>query len=133
MKVESLGEQGGAGQLVFAEIVRMHFRKDVLNEAGVPDATKLDLVGRCGGDYYVRANEASLFTVPKPLGVMGMGVDALPEDIRTSHVLTGNHSPCSVAASRCLTKRTSTSTSSGAGGCIHGARGRWCSARASVA
>ena len=58
----------------------------------MPDATKLDLVGAwCGGDYYVRANEASLFTVPKPLGVMGMGVDALPEDIRTSHVLTGNH------------------------------------------
>ena len=86
-----LGEQGGAGQLVFAEIVRMHFRDHVLNEAGVPDATKLDLVGRCGGDHYVRAHGDALFTVPKPLGVMGMGVDALPEDIRTSRVLTGNH------------------------------------------
>ena len=48
VKLESLGEQGGAGQLVFAEIVRMHFRNDVLNSVGVPDATKLDLVGRCG-------------------------------------------------------------------------------------
>ena len=91
MKLESLGDQGGAGQLVFAEIVRMHFREDVLNEAGVPDATKLDLVGRCGGAHYVRAHGDALFTVPKPLGVMGMGVDALPEDIRTSRVLTGNH------------------------------------------
>ena len=91
VKLESLGEQGGAGQLVFAEIVRMHFRAHVLNEAGVPDATKLDLVGRCGGDHYVRAHGDALFTVPKPLGVMGMGVDALPEDIRTSRVLTGNH------------------------------------------
>ena len=79
MKLESLGDQGGAGQLVFAEIVRMHFREDVLNEAGVPDATKLDLVGRCGGAHYVRAHGDALFTVPKPLGVMGMGVDALPE------------------------------------------------------
>jgi flavin reductase (DIM6/NTAB) family NADH-FMN oxidoreductase RutF len=91
VKVESLGDQGGAGQLVFAEIVRMHFRSDVLNEAGVPDAAKLDLVGRCGGDYYVRAHGEALFTVPKPLGVLGMGVDALPEDIRLSRVLTGNH------------------------------------------
>ncbi len=91
VKVESLGEQGGAGQLVFAEIVRMHFRDNVLNDAGVPDATLLDLVGRCGGDHYVRASGEALFTVPKPLGVLGMGVDALPEDIRTSRVLTGNH------------------------------------------
>ena len=91
VKVESLGEQGGAGQLVFAEIVRMHFRDNVLNDAGVPDATLLDLVGRCGGDHYVRASGEALFTVPKPLGVLGMGVDALPEDIRTSRILTGNH------------------------------------------
>ena len=49
-----------------------------VNEAGVPDATLLDLVGRCGGDHYVRAHGDALFTVPKPLGVMGMGVDALP-------------------------------------------------------
>ena len=91
VKLESLGEQGGAGQLVFAEIVRMHFRDHVLNEAGVPDATKLDFVGRCGGDHYVRVHGDALFTVPKPLGVMGMGVDALPEDIRMSRVLTGNH------------------------------------------
>ena len=91
MKLESLGDQRGAGQLVFAEIVRMHFREDVLNETGVPDATKLDLVGRCGGAHYVRAHGDALFTVPKPFGFVGMGVDALPEDIRTSRVLTGNH------------------------------------------
>ena len=90
VKLESLGEQGGAGQLVFAEIVKMHFRDDVVNDAGVPDAMLLDLVGRCGGDHYVRAYGDALFTVAKPLGVMGMGVDALPEDVRTSRVLTGN-------------------------------------------
>ena len=89
IKLESLGDHGGAGQLVFAEIVRMHFRSDVLNEDGVPDAAKLDLVGRCGGAHYVRASGEALFTVPKPLGVLGMGVDALPEDIRNSRFLTG--------------------------------------------
>ena len=66
-ELESLGDQGGAGQLVFAEIVKMHFRDDVVNDAGVPDATLLDLVGRCGGDHYVRAHGDALFTVPKPL------------------------------------------------------------------
>ncbi len=91
LKLESLGEQGGAGQLVFAEIVCMHFREDVLNDEGVPDAVKLDLVGRCGGAHYVRAQGDALFTIPKPLSAVGMGVDALPDDIRTSVVLNGNH------------------------------------------
>lgn len=91
MKTESLGTQGGAGQLVFAEIVKMHFHQSVLNDHGVPDATKLDLVGRCGGNHYVRVAGDALFEVVKPLGVVGMGVDALPEDIRSSRVLTGNH------------------------------------------
>ena len=53
-----------------------------------PNSTSWD-VG--GGDHYICAHGDALFTVPKPLGVMGMGVDALPEDIRTSRVLTGNH------------------------------------------
>ena len=91
LKLESLGEQGGAGQLVFAALVCMHFREDVLNDEGVPDAVKLDLVGRCGGAHYVRAHGDALFTIPKPLSAVGMGVDALPDDIRTSVVLNGNH------------------------------------------
>ena len=91
VKTESLGSQGGAGQLVFAEIVKMHFREDVLNEHGTPDATRLDLVGRCGGNHYVRVSGEALFEIAKPLGVVGMGVDSLPEDIRLSKVLTGTH------------------------------------------
>ena len=91
LKLESLGEHGGAGQLVFAEIVCMHLREDALNDEGVPDAVKLDLVGRCGGAHYVRAHGDALFTIPKPLSAVGMGVDALPDDIRTSVVLKGNH------------------------------------------
>ena len=90
MRVESLGDEGGAGQLVICEIKRMHFREDVLNEAGQPVPNLLDLVGRCGGNAYVRASGEALFDVPKPLAAPGVGVDALPREVRQSAVLTGN-------------------------------------------
>ena len=90
LRVDSLGEEGGAGQLVVCEIQRMHFRSDVLNEAGQPVPDLLDLVGRCGGNAYVRASGAALFEVPKPLVAPGIGVDALPQEVRESKILTGN-------------------------------------------
>ena len=90
MRVESLGDEGGAGQLVICEIKRMHFREDVLNEAGQPVPNLLDFVGRCGGNAYVRASGEALFDVPKPLAAPGVGVDALPREVRQSAVLTGN-------------------------------------------
>jgi hypothetical protein len=43
-----------------------------------------------GGDWYARAYGEALFEVPKPLTTLGMGVDALPEEIRYSSELTGN-------------------------------------------
>lgn len=89
-RVESLGNEGGAGQLVICEIVRMHFRKDVLNDQGSPDPQLLDLVGRCGGNAYVRASGDALFDVPKPLAAPGIGVDALPLEVQNSSILTGN-------------------------------------------
>ena len=90
LRVESLGETGGAGQLVVCEIQRLHFRSDVLNEQGQPDPNALDLVGRCGGNAYVRASGAALFEVPKPLVAPGIGVDSLPLEVQRSQVLTGN-------------------------------------------
>lgn len=91
LRVDSFGDNPGAGQLVVCEILKMHFRNDILNEDGVPDPQKIDLVGRCGGNFYVRASGDSLFEVPKPLANMGIGVDSLPEDVRKSSVLTGRH------------------------------------------
>lgn len=90
LRVDSLGDEGGAGQLVVCEILRMHFRSDVLNDAGQPVPDLLDLVGRCGGNSYVRASGDALFEVPKPLVAPGIGVDALPREARESKVLTGN-------------------------------------------
>jgi len=68
----------------------MHFRQDVLNEAGQPEPDLLDLVGRCGGNAYVRASGEALFDVPKPLAAPGIGVDSLPVEVRHSSVLTGS-------------------------------------------
>lgn len=88
-RVEPLGTEGGAGNLIFSEVVKMHIRKEMLGEDGRLDPRRLDPVGRMGGNWYTRAS-AGLFEVPKPLAVKGIGVDAIPQAIRNSRILTGN-------------------------------------------
>ncbi|MEL6276289.1 MAG: flavin reductase family protein [Bacteroidota bacterium] len=89
-QVIATGEEGGAGNLVIAQVVKVHLREDCIGENGLLDPTKLDLVGRMGGSYYVRASSEALFEIPKPLRSKGIGVDALPETVRNSTVLSGN-------------------------------------------
>ncbi|MFA9212818.1 MAG: flavin reductase family protein [Candidatus Methylacidiphilales bacterium] len=84
------GNEGGAGNLVIAEIILMHIDESVLTIDGKIDQHKMDLVGRLGSDWYVRANGDALFEVPKPNKNLGMGVNSLPDAIRLSKVLTGN-------------------------------------------
>ena len=91
LRVDSFGDKPGAGNLVVCEINRMHFREDVLDSNGLPDAHLLDLVGRCGGSHYVRASGDALFEIPKPVSNLGIGVDKIPQDIRLSRFLTGRH------------------------------------------
>ncbi len=89
-QVLPLGNEGGAGNLVICEIKLVHINIDVINAVGKIDQEKIDLVARMGGDWYARAHGDALFEVPKPLTTLGMGVDALPEEIRKSTILTGN-------------------------------------------
>lgn len=89
-EVIHLGKEGGAGNLVVSEVVKMHFRDDVFGEDGNPDPQKLDLVSRMGQNWYCRAHGEAVFEVPKPGRMVGMGVDAIPENIRNSSILTGN-------------------------------------------
>jgi flavin reductase (DIM6/NTAB) family NADH-FMN oxidoreductase RutF len=84
------GEQGGAGILIIAEVVLMHISETILDEDGRIDPFKLDAVARLGGDYYARIQGDSIFKVPKPLDRTGIGIDAMPEAIRLSSILTGN-------------------------------------------
>ncbi len=89
-QVLSLGEQAGAGNLVIAEVKLMHIREDILDESGKIDQEKIDLVARLGGDWYCRVTKENLFKVAKPLTTLGIGVDALPSEVRNSTTLTGN-------------------------------------------
>ena len=89
-EIKSLGEEGGAGNLVICEVIKIHIREEYLNEEGNLDQRKLDLVARLGGNWYSRNTADNLFEVPKPLVTKGIGLDKLPEQIRYSIVFTGN-------------------------------------------
>ena len=86
-----LGENAGAGNLVLAEIKRIHIREEILDEMGKIDQVKIDLVARLGGDWYCRVTEDNLFQVEKPVRTLGIGVDSIPSAIRNSNILTGNN------------------------------------------
>jgi len=89
-EVIELGEQGGAGNLIIAQVVKMHIREDILLESGKIDQQKIDLIARMGGNWYCRANEDSMFEVQKPITTIGIGIDQLPQHVKDSHKLTGN-------------------------------------------
>ena len=91
MQVIETGKEGGAANLIICEVLCMHIDDAVLNEHGQIDPHKIDLVARMGGDYYCRASGSAIFEVPKPNMLLGIGVDALPQHIRQSRILTGNN------------------------------------------
>lgn len=90
-EVKALGEHGGAGNLVICEVLIMHIDDEILDEKGMIDQTKIQHVARLGGDWYSRVDKTNLFKVEKPNTKLGIGIDALPESIRNSNILTGNH------------------------------------------
>jgi len=89
-EVKELGDQGGAGNLVICEVLRIHIHESVLDGDQMIDQEKIDLVSRMGGNWYCRADEKSMFEIMKPITTIGIGFDQLPEDIRKSSILTGN-------------------------------------------
>lgn len=88
-QVIPLGEEGGAGNLVIAQVVRLHLDQSILDDQGKIDPVKLDPVSRLGGNWYGRS-KLGLFEVPKPLRTLGIGVDQLPDSVKNSSILTGN-------------------------------------------
>ena len=92
VEVKPLGTEGGAGNLVICEVLKMHIDESILNEEGTMiDQRKLHHVARLGGDWYCKVDEANLFHVEKPNTQLGIGMDALPQTIRNSTILTGNN------------------------------------------
>lgn len=91
IEIKPLGDQGGAGNLVIAEVLRFHLDTKILDEQDNIIPSQLHLVARLGGDWYCKVDETNLFKVPKPNTELGIGIDALPYHIKSSKFLTGNH------------------------------------------
>ncbi len=92
LEVKPLGTEGGAGNLVIAEVLLMHINDAILNEdKTMIDQTKLHHIARLGGDWYCKVDSANLFKVEKPNIKLGIGVDALPASVKNSKMLTGNN------------------------------------------
>jgi flavin reductase (DIM6/NTAB) family NADH-FMN oxidoreductase RutF len=89
-KIMPLGEDGGAGNLIICNIVMMHISEDVLTDKGRIDPDKVDLIGRMGRLYYVRASGKAISEINQEVTSMGIGFDGLPQSIRHSKILTGN-------------------------------------------
>lgn len=89
-EIVSLGTEGGAGNLVICEIVKIHVSEHILDEQQQIDPHKIDLVGRMGANWYCRASGEAIFEVQKPNSKIGIGYDQLPIRIRNSFILSGN-------------------------------------------
>jgi flavin reductase (DIM6/NTAB) family NADH-FMN oxidoreductase RutF len=90
LEVKHTGTGGGSGNLIICEVILMHISEEVLTADGRIDQTKIDLVGRMGGNFYCRAHGDALFEQVQPMANLGIGVDALPTSIRNSKILSGN-------------------------------------------
>ena len=90
-EVIELGTEGGAGNLIICEVLKIHMHDEVLDSNGMIDQQKIDLVARMGGDWYSRANAESMFEITKPISTCGIGFDSLPVDIKSSKILSGNN------------------------------------------
>jgi flavin reductase (DIM6/NTAB) family NADH-FMN oxidoreductase RutF len=88
-----LGTEGGAGNLIICEVLKIHIHESILDEKKLIVQEKLDLVSRMGGNWYSRANKG-LFEIPKPLLTLGIGVDAIPDFIKESTLFNGNDLGC---------------------------------------
>lgn len=91
LEVKPLGTEGGAGQLIICEVMIMHIDENILDENGSIDQQKLHHVARLGGNWYARISKENLFEVEKPNVELAIGFDQLPESIKNSKILTGNH------------------------------------------
>jgi flavin reductase (DIM6/NTAB) family NADH-FMN oxidoreductase RutF len=91
IEVKPLGTEGGAGNLVICEVLRMHIDDSLFDANKKLDQRKINHVARLGGDWYCVVNETNLFQVEKPNTQLGIGIDALPLPIRNSKILSGNN------------------------------------------
>ena len=85
----TLGEHGGAGHLIICEVQIMHIDENVIVDNRI-DPHKIDLVGRMGRSFYVRASGDAILSMYQNVGANPIGYNALPETAKKSTVLSGN-------------------------------------------
>ena len=85
-----LGEEGGAGNLVVCEIIKIHLQEEIMDSKNKIDPVKLDLVSRLGGSWYGKTTLESLFEITKPISNIGIGIDNLPNEIINSKILSAS-------------------------------------------
>lgn len=90
LEIKHLGNEGGAGNLIICEVLKVHVLEEFLDENEKLDQTRLNLVSRLGGSWYGKTSPETLFQVPKPLVTKGIGYDQLPLEIKNSTIFTGN-------------------------------------------
>lgn len=86
----TLGEHGGAGHLIICEIIKMHISEDVIDDKDRIDPHKIDLMGRMGRAFYVRASGTAISSIYQPVTKVTVGYDNLPDSIKSSTILTAN-------------------------------------------
>ncbi|MEO6189392.1 MAG: flavin reductase family protein [Saprospiraceae bacterium] len=86
----TLGENGGAGHLIICDVICMHIDEKVFDDKGGLDPHKLDLMGRMGKAYYVRASGSAIMSMPQSQSLPIVGYPNLSESIRKSKILSAN-------------------------------------------
>jgi flavin reductase (DIM6/NTAB) family NADH-FMN oxidoreductase RutF len=84
----SLGDVGGAGNMVVCEVVAIHYREDCWD--GKPVYDNIDPVARLGGALYTRAKEGLFLYQNPPKPTEATRIDSLPKELTQSSVLNGN-------------------------------------------
>jgi len=88
-EIIKLGDHGGAGHLIICEVQVMHIEESVIVDGRI-DPHKMDLVGRMGRSYYVRASGDAVLTMYQSVVDSPIGYQQLPELAKHSDTLTGN-------------------------------------------
>jgi flavin reductase (DIM6/NTAB) family NADH-FMN oxidoreductase RutF len=89
-EIIKLGTEGGAGNLILCDVLRMHIDENVLDGNRI-NPHKLDLMGRMGRAYYTRASGLAIHTIVQSVSDIPIGYDQLPESIKRSGILSANN------------------------------------------
>jgi flavin reductase (DIM6/NTAB) family NADH-FMN oxidoreductase RutF len=91
-----LGDQGGAGHLIICQVTKIAVSESIM-EGDRINPHKLDLMGRMGRNYYVRASGDAVVELHQGVTEIPIGWDRLPSHIKASKILSGNEI-CKLAA-----------------------------------